>query len=67
MAIDEKGLEAFRQIYKDTFDEDLSQEEIEQKARSLLALYLAIYGSPLQAVKEIELLESKNNKDIDEH
>jgi hypothetical protein len=66
MAIDEKGLESFKRIYTDTFNENLSQEEIERKARSLLALYLAVYQAPMQTIREIETLTT-NESGNEEH
>ncbi len=63
MAIDEEGLEKFKRIYSDTFNENLSQEEIERKARTLLTLYLAVYQTPMQSIREIELSATNESGD----
>lgn len=42
-------LEKFKQIYFETFEEHLSDEEVERKARLLVNLYLAVYRSPAEA------------------
>lgn len=46
-------LDRFKSIYSEEFNETLSEEDVERKARMLLNLYLAIYGSVLDVVKEV--------------
>jgi len=43
----DKGLEKFKQIYKDKFGEDLSDAETERIATRIINLYLVIYGERL--------------------
>lgn len=43
----------FKELYKDAFGVELSDEQSEVKARTLINLYKAVYGSP--EIKEKEL------------
>ncbi len=43
MAVSERSLAKFHDIYKWEFGKDLSQEDLERKARTLLNLYLSVY------------------------
>lgn len=46
-------LDGFKDIYLKEFNETLSDEDAERKARAVLNLYLAVYGSVLDGVKEV--------------
>ena len=50
-------LEKFKSIYRDEFNEDLSDEDAERKARMLLNLYLTVYTSVVNIVREVQLTE----------
>jgi hypothetical protein len=50
-------LEKFRSIYLDEFGDSLSDEEAERKARMLLNLYLAVYRSVVEVIKEVPLTD----------
>ena len=39
-------LETFKKLYLQEFGTVLTDEETEQRARSLMSLYKAVYGSP---------------------
>jgi hypothetical protein len=58
-------LEKFKSIYRDEFNEDLSDEDAERKARMLLNLYLSVYTSVVDVVHEVQLTES-NNEEVQE-
>ncbi len=47
-----RDLDRFKSIYFDEFKETLSDEDAERNARSLLNLYVAVYGSVLDTVKD---------------
>ncbi len=43
MAVSERSLAKFHDIYKREFGKDLARDELERKARTLLNLYLSVY------------------------
>ena len=62
MAPSAEGLARFAEIFFQEFSQHLNQEEVERKARTLLNLYLAVYESPIAAVKT-QLLTEENIND----
>jgi hypothetical protein len=46
-------LSEFKDIYLKEFNETLSDEDAERKARAVLNLYLAVYGSVVDSIKEV--------------
>lgn len=44
----------FKELYKDAFGVELSDEQSEVKARTLINLYKAVYGSPEITLKDYE-------------
>jgi hypothetical protein len=50
-------LESFKSIYRDEFDEDLSDEEAERNTRRILNLYIALYSNPADIAGEMSLTE----------
>jgi len=44
----------FKKIYLDEFGEHLSDEDAERKARLVHNLYLALYRSAREVIKEVE-------------
>jgi len=59
-----RDLEQFKKIYLDEFNERLSDEDAERKARVLLDLYIAVYGSLVGDIKNT--LEKLTDKNYDE-
>lgn len=53
-------LDRFKQIYRDEFGEDLSPDEAEGKARMLVQLYLALYRSVVDVVREVQVNENES-------
>lgn len=58
MAPTAEGLIQFAELFKQEFGEELSQEEIEQRARAVLNLYIAIYRTPLEVAEVQKLFNS---------
>ena len=52
MSASKEGLDQFRAIYSREFGEELSTEDADRKARLLLNLYIAIYRSPIELIRE---------------
>lgn len=50
-------------LYQAEFGENLSQEDIERKARMLLNLYLSVYTSVVDVVHEVQLTENNHGED----
>lgn len=47
-------LDGFKTLYLNEFGEQLSDEDAERKARTILNLYLAVYGSVLDVSKDAQ-------------
>ena len=47
-------LDTFKKLYLQEFDVALTDEETERKARSLMQVYVAVYGSPTKLIYEKE-------------
>lgn len=58
-----QSLDNFRMLYQAEFGENLSQEDIERKARMLLNLYLSVYTSVVDVVHEVQLTENNHGED----
>lgn len=48
------NIEEFKLLYKQAFCVELTDEQSEVKARALLSLYKAVYGSPDLTLKQYE-------------
>lgn len=55
MSVSPAGLKSFKTLYQKQCGEELNEEELERKARLLLNLYLAIYQSPVETIRQTEL------------
>ena len=55
-------LHKFKELYKDAFGVELTDEQSVVKARVLMNLYKAVYGSPDLTLKQYEE-ESTNSRD----
>lgn len=53
MLISGGSIDAFRDIYQHEFVADLTQREVERKARTLLNLYKAVYGSVREQIWDV--------------
>jgi hypothetical protein len=53
-------LERFKKIYLDEFGEHLSEEDAERKSRALVNLYLAVYRSVVDVIREVPLTENES-------
>ena len=53
MSLSEKSLLEFSRLYEEEFGERLNQDDLERKARMVRNLYIAIYRSPVEAIKEM--------------
>lgn len=53
MSLSETSLLEFKLLYNKEFGEELNQDDLERKARMVSNLYLAIYQSPLEVIKEV--------------
>lgn len=62
MSLSNEGLTHFAELYKNEFAEDLTPEDLERKARTLINLYIAIYSSPLEVVKSQSLIDDNKNE-----
>jgi len=52
-------IKTFKQVYLREFGAELTDEEAGQKAKTLMLVYKAVYGSP--AIKELNEYEERNN------
>ena len=57
-------LDRFKGIYLDEFGENLSDEDAERKARLVLNLYLAVYRSVLDVIKEVPLTSEQHEQEL---
>ena len=53
--ISQDSLDCFVGLHRTEFAEDLTQEEAERSARTLLNLYSAVYQSPVDVVREAQI------------
>jgi hypothetical protein len=57
-----RDIETFKRIYLDEFNELLSDEDAERKARVLLELYVSVYGSLVGDIRNtLEKLKEQSN------
>lgn len=54
MSLSEKSLLEFNRLHQEEFGETLNQDDLERKARMVRNLYIAIYRSPVEAIKAVE-------------
>jgi len=55
--LSKKSLDEFYSLYKEEFNEDLTQDDLERKARMLLNLSVSLYSSASNAVRQVQLTD----------
>lgn len=52
MSASKESLREFQALYRTKFGEELSDKDLDRKARLLLNLYIAIYKSPIDIIRK---------------